>query len=83
MSLGIPVVASSTRIDRHYFDDSVVSFFESGNDRDLSRAIVSLLENPGAGSQMAARASAHAARNTWESRKGDYLGLVDRLCPAV
>src|ERR1039458_184132 len=31
MSLGIPTVVSSTRIDRFYFDDSVVRFFESGN----------------------------------------------------
>ena len=31
MSVGVPVVVSSTKIDRFYFNDSVVRFFESGN----------------------------------------------------
>ena len=30
MAVRVPVVVSSTRIDRYYFDDSVVRFFESG-----------------------------------------------------
>jgi len=83
MSLGIPVVASSTKVDRYYFNDSVVRFFESGNAGDLASAIVEILRNPESGRQMAARAGEHAARNTWESRKADYLDLVDRLCPSL
>src|ERR1035438_6606049 len=39
MSLGIPTVVSSTKIDRFYFDDSVVRFFESGNVDALSDAM--------------------------------------------
>jgi glycosyltransferase involved in cell wall biosynthesis len=31
MSVGVPVVVSSTKIDRYYFNDAVVRFFESGN----------------------------------------------------
>ena len=38
MSLGVPVVVSSTKIDRFYFDDSVVRFFESGNADALATA---------------------------------------------
>ena len=37
MSLGIPVVASSTKIDRYYFDGSLLRFFESGNSDDAGR----------------------------------------------
>ena len=31
MSLGIPVVVSNTKIDRYYFRQFMVRFFESGN----------------------------------------------------
>jgi glycosyltransferase involved in cell wall biosynthesis len=76
------VVATSTKVDRHYFDDSVLRFFESGNSSALANAIVELLVHPEIGRRMAERASAHAARNTWESRQAEYLSLVDRLCPS-
>ena len=31
MASGVPVVVSSTRVDRHYFNDKVVRFFPSGD----------------------------------------------------
>lgn len=82
MSLGVPVVISSTKVDRYYFNDSVVRFFESGNADALAREMIDLLHNRELRSQMAARGSAYAAANCWESRKADYLALVDSLCPA-
>jgi glycosyltransferase involved in cell wall biosynthesis len=82
MALGIPVVASSTKIDRCYFNDSVLRFFESGNSAALAREIIDLLKDTEMARQMANRASEHAAANTWESHKAEYLSLVDRLCSA-
>jgi glycosyltransferase involved in cell wall biosynthesis len=82
MSLGVPVVVSSTKIDRYYFDDSVVRFFESGNEEALSQAMFEVLTNEELRRGLVARASDYAARNSWERRKGDYLGLVDGLCRA-
>ena len=79
MALGIPVVASSTKIDRYYFNDSVFRFFESGNSIALAN-IISLLKDKVLARELANRASIHAAANTWESRKAEYLGLVDQLC---
>ena len=79
MSLGIPVVVSSTKIDRFYFDDSVVRFFESGNVAALADAMLEMIRNPEQRRAMAARASEYAVRNSWDTRKGDYLNLVDSL----
>ena len=45
MSLGVPVVVSSTQVDRYYFDKSVVRFFESGNDEELAQAMYEVLTN--------------------------------------
>lgn len=80
MSLGVPVVVSSTKIDRHYFDDTVVRFFESGNSAALAEAVVDVLRNDEGRRRMVARASEYAVRNSWDVRKADYLRLVDSLC---
>ena len=45
MSAGVPVAVSETRIDRFYFDDSLVRFFESGNPDALAAAMLELLGN--------------------------------------
>jgi glycosyltransferase involved in cell wall biosynthesis len=79
MSAGVPVVASSTKIDRYYFDDSVVRFFESGNADALAEAMLEVLCGRTARERMVANALDYAARNSWESRKRVYLDLVDSL----
>jgi hypothetical protein len=79
MAVGVPVVVSSTRIDRYYFDDSLVRFFESGNSDALAEAMLELMNDSGRRRQMAARAANYAAANSWQLRKRDYLDLVDAL----
>jgi glycosyltransferase involved in cell wall biosynthesis len=79
MSLGVPVVASSTKIDRFYFNDSVLRFFESGNVEDLAKAMVEVLTNVELSRRLVTNAFAYAEANNWESRKTDYLALVDSL----
>jgi glycosyltransferase involved in cell wall biosynthesis len=80
MALGIPVVVSSTKIDRYYFNDSVVRFFESGNPDALAETIMDVLNHPKQSQDTIARAFNYAAHNSWEIRKQDYFGLVDSLC---
>ena len=80
MSVGIPVVVSDTKIDRYYFDDSVVRFFESGNPDAFAHAMLEVLCNDESRREMVARAFDYAVRNCWEPRKADYLKLVDSLC---
>jgi glycosyltransferase involved in cell wall biosynthesis len=80
MSVGVPVVVSNTKVDRYYFDDSVVRFFESGNPDAFARAMLEVLGDDESRRQMVARASHYAVRNCWEPRKVSYLKLVDSLC---
>ena len=80
MSLGVPTVVSSTKIDRYYFNDSVVRFFESGNPDALAGAMFEVLNNDELRQGLVTRASEYVSRNSWENRKDDYLGLVDSLC---
>jgi glycosyltransferase involved in cell wall biosynthesis len=80
MSVGVPVVVSSTKIDRHYFDDSVVCFFTSGDVGALAGAMYEVLTNEKRRLAMVTCGADYVRRNGWEKRKGDYLRLVDSLC---
>jgi glycosyltransferase involved in cell wall biosynthesis len=80
MSLGVPVIVSSTKIDRYYFNDSVVRFFKSGEVQALAEAMVEMSRKPEMRQEMAARAFEYARENSWEKRKADYLDLVDNVC---
>lgn len=79
MSVGVPVVVSSTKIDRFYFNDSVVRFFESGNPDAMAAAMIEVLSNEELRRGLIARATEYAARHSWENCRADYLQLVDSL----
>ncbi len=80
MAVGVPVVVSNTKVDRHYFDESVVRFFESGDSDALAQKMLELLRNPDLRREMTARALEYASRNSWQRRKSDYLEIVDSIC---
>jgi glycosyltransferase involved in cell wall biosynthesis len=80
MAAGVPVIVSSTKVDRYYFNDSIVRFFESGNPDALAKEMMALLRNDELCRRMTAAASKYAATHCWEKRKGDYLRLLDSLC---
>ncbi len=79
MALGVPVVAARTRIDAHYFDDSLLRFFSPGDATDLARAMLDAYRDREHSMQLAARALAHAHENSWSARQGSYLEIVQRL----
>lgn len=79
MSVGVPVVVSNTKIDRYYFNDSVVRFFESENPDALAEAILEVLGNEEKRRDMVRNASDYVVRNSWDTRKADYYRLVDSL----
>jgi glycosyltransferase involved in cell wall biosynthesis len=80
MSVGVPVIVSNTKIDRYYFDDSMVRFFESGNSEKLSEVMFEVLCSMELRQRMVSQAHEYVARNSWDVRKSDYLDLVDSLC---
>jgi glycosyltransferase involved in cell wall biosynthesis len=79
MAVGVPVVVSDTRVDRHYFDDSVVRFFPSGDAAALAEAMHGLLCDAPSRESMVARARLYVDRHGWSHHKADYLRLIDGL----
>jgi glycosyltransferase involved in cell wall biosynthesis len=79
MALGIPLVVADTRIDRHYFDDSLLRFFPAGDERALADMIVEAYEHQDEGHCRAAAALEYVAVNSWGHKKHAYLDLVHAL----
>ena len=79
MAMGVPVIVADTKVDRYYFDDSVVKFFKSGDERSLAEAMLAVIRKPGVRASLVRNASEFIAVNDWESNKHKYLKIVDRL----
>ncbi|MGO9376000.1 MAG: glycosyltransferase family 4 protein [Syntrophobacteraceae bacterium] len=79
MSLGVPVLVSSTRIDQFYFNDDVVHFFKAQDEDDLVDKLLFLLNNEPFREALSARALAFARDFSWDLKKTKYLDLVDSL----
>ncbi|HYH01121.1 MAG TPA: glycosyltransferase family 4 protein [Terriglobales bacterium] len=79
MSVGVPVIVSDTKIDRYYFNGSIVQFFQDGDEDDLAKKMVLLITDHKLRQQISDRAFAFVQGFDWESHKTTYLGLVDLL----
>jgi len=79
MSLGIPVIASSTKIDKFYFNSSIILFFKSEDEYDLARKILKLKNNKNLRNIITDEALKFIEKNNWNVKKYEYLDLVDFL----
>ncbi len=79
MALGVPVVAANTRIDTFYFNDSLLKFFQAGDEKSLADALLEMIKGPGLRRELATNALAYIAGQSWDVKRKDYLDLVDRL----
>ncbi len=79
MALGIPIIISNTKVDRYYFDESLVLFFNSGDERDLSKKIILLSKNKELRDKLVRNSLKYIENNNWEVKKHIYLDIVDKL----
>jgi glycosyltransferase involved in cell wall biosynthesis len=79
MAMGVPVVASSTRIDQYYFGAHLVQFFEPERAEDLAAKILDLAHDSARRSTLRERGIDFIRHNNWDVKKNEYLELVDRL----
>lgn len=83
MALGVPVVVADTRIDKYYFNESLVRFFNAGDFDDLARVMLEAYHNREKNDQLASQALKFAQQHSWGTKQGDYLALVNRLVQVV
>jgi glycosyltransferase involved in cell wall biosynthesis len=76
---GVPALVTRLPAVQTYFDSSMVSYFESGNDVDLAEQILNLYRNPDRRKQMAMRALHFTEKYNWPQQRQVYFGLIDSL----
>jgi glycosyltransferase involved in cell wall biosynthesis len=79
MALGVPVIAANTRIDRYYFNDSIVKYFQAGDEQSLADAMLTMIRSHDLRKQLAANALTYIANQSWDIKRQDYFNLVDKL----
>lgn len=79
MALKVPIILSKTEIDKSYFTESLVHFFEPENVSDLAGSLMLLANDKNKRDCIVANASQFISGLSWEERKKDYLMLVDGL----
>jgi glycosyltransferase involved in cell wall biosynthesis len=77
--LGVPIILSGTKIDRYYFPDSVVRFFDPGSADDLASAMLEMITNEEKRKSLSTKASEFVRGFSWDVNKEKYLNLVDCL----
>jgi glycosyltransferase involved in cell wall biosynthesis len=79
MAQGIPVIVADTKIDKFYFDESMVKFFASEDEIDLAHSILVLKKDCALRERLIQNAFQYIKENNWEIKKAQYLLLVDSL----
>ena len=79
MAMGIPVLASSTMIDRYYFNDSQIMFFKSEDVEDLASKMEILINDMGLRMGLVENSGAYIRENNWNVKRNEYFELIRSL----
>lgn len=79
LALGVPVIASRTKVEVLLLGDSTVRFFQSENEDELADAIFSLYSDPLLKETMVKRGIEFINRRQWATEMSRYLAVVDKL----
>jgi glycosyltransferase involved in cell wall biosynthesis len=79
VQLDIPVVSSRIESFLFYLDESMVRYFEPGDEADLAKQVIALHHAPGEMQLLAANAANFKAKYSWDREKKYHFDLVDSL----
>jgi glycosyltransferase involved in cell wall biosynthesis len=81
MAVGVPVIASSTKIDRYYFDDSNILFFISEDVDDLAEKMEMTITQSELRDRLVENGDAYIKLNNWNVKRKEYFNLLEALLP--
>jgi len=79
MALGIPVVASRTRVHKFYYADQMIKFYEADDEKELADAILTLFRDEALRRSLVSEALKYVQANNWLIERERYRELVNRL----
>ena len=82
LALGVPVVASRTKIEMCFFDESLIEYFQSEDVASLVSAVLSVYRSPELRSRLSANGRRYVQLSSLESTMSVYLQIIDKLVPA-
>jgi len=79
MASKIPIIASRTKVEEYYFDDSLIMFFKSEDHEDLARCIIELYYDKKKRTSLVTHADQYIRKNTWIRKKETYNIIINKL----
>jgi glycosyltransferase involved in cell wall biosynthesis len=79
MALGIPLVVADTKIDRYYFDESMIQYFRAGDANDLAKCLVMIIDDSEARKRLVENGLKYIEENNWDMHKSSYFELINKL----
>jgi glycosyltransferase involved in cell wall biosynthesis len=79
MALHVPVIVSNTKVDRYYFNSSLVEFFESNDEQDLARCMLEMIESRERREHLVRNALEFVRTYDWAANSSRYLELIRSL----
>lgn len=79
MAAGVPVVASKTKIDQYYFDDSMIKFFEQENHEDMAIQVIELFNDLKERKRISKNGLEFVSFNNWDYNKQKYSAAIENL----
>jgi glycosyltransferase involved in cell wall biosynthesis len=76
IALGKPVVCSSLRAIRDYFDDNALAYFQPGSAEQLAQCILKVYRQPALAAQIVEHATRVYQENRWEVTSITYLDVL-------
>jgi glycosyltransferase involved in cell wall biosynthesis len=83
MALGVPVIVAKTKVDEHYFNESVVKFFKPGDERALAQAMIEIIREQEVRDRLVYNANRFIEDYMWDKKQLEYLHLVDGLAKRI
>ena len=80
VGLGIPVISSRTPTLEFYFDESMLKYFEAGDETELAGHIIDLYRHPKKRKLLISNADRFNEEFNWDRQRVEYYNLVDSLC---
>jgi glycosyltransferase involved in cell wall biosynthesis len=79
MAAGIPIIASKTKIDKYYFDNSMIIFFECNSHQNLAEKIIEIKNNCNLKKSLSEKGKQYIKNNNWDIKKNLFLNIVKKL----
>jgi glycosyltransferase involved in cell wall biosynthesis len=80
VKMGVPAVVSRNPVEKMYFDEDMVMYFEPEDPNDLARCVMELYNNPHKRRALVRNTDRFNKKHNWEHYKKIYYRVIDNLC---